>query len=142
MLNAYLNEVSHDRQQHPDKAAAEQSLLHSAYRVKEELEKRMVANPVEKLDYHFIVLPTVDRDRRLKPDTRKIPGIMKLHEVTFDSAAVLRVKQLSSDASADVVHVHFNSPWQLGKIVLRLCWMCFGCSTLLFLLRAKARLYA
>lgn len=73
----------------------------------------MFSGAEHKRGYQCYVLDTVARDSALKPLVRAIPGTMKLHQVEFDSATLLRVKQLSSDPDCDNINLRFGKPWHL-----------------------------
>jgi hypothetical protein len=59
-----------------------------------------------------VVLDTVDRDSKLKPTTRRMPGLMRYHDFVFDSATQITVKELTSDPVGDVWQLRFDKPWQ------------------------------
>ena len=78
----------------PDNAALRLSPLTDARSLREVLLKHFRSGKHE-VDYDCVVLDTVDRDSKLKPTTRRMPGLMRYHDFVFDSATQITVKELN-----------------------------------------------
>lgn len=117
MIVRHLKQQTLARQQLP--AAASQML--SPFPDAESL-ALFLRSSFHTVEYHAFVLPTVDRNPVLKADVRRVPGTMTFHEVTFDSACVMRVKHLSTDQKADIINLHFRRPFSIdGEVACRCC---------------------
>lgn len=114
-ITAFLKRKQHEREQAQRLSAVELppvSPLATSAELKAELET-IFAGPNHKRDYRCLLLPTVPREPRLKPTSRELPGIMKIHDVSFESDRVALVKQLTSDEEADRWILRTEKPWKL-----------------------------
>jgi hypothetical protein len=109
ILNRHLKEQTQLRHDSPATAAQ----LLTPFSDADSL-ARFFASSFKTVKYHAFVLDSVDRNPALKADVRAIPGTMRIHDVTFESADTVRVKHLSSDSRADIVHLHFKAPYAIG----------------------------
>ena len=111
-ITRYLNKMQHERRTGSEPAAAKLSPLSDA-RVLAEMLKQKFTEGEHKQKYSCFVLDTVDRSAELKPDTRKVSGVMKQHDVVCESPVKLRLRQLSSDPNYDVLHLQITKSWSL-----------------------------
>lgn len=109
-IKEYLLEQQGVREHSAEPSASSLSPIHDALALQQVL-RRHFQTGKHSTDYECVVLPTVDRSPKLKPQARKIDGIMKLHDIVFDSATQITAKQLSSDAAGDVLQLRFEVPW-------------------------------
>jgi len=115
-IRQYLLECEGQRQANPDLASSLLSPLKTASDLQRVLTQHFSSTASEReADYLCIVLPTVNRDAALKPDARRLPGIMRLHDFVFVSATEVLVKELSTDAKANVMQLRFNVPWDFVR---------------------------
>jgi hypothetical protein len=119
MLNRYLKRQTQLRHDLPGSAAQ----LLTPFPDAESL-ALFLSTAFKTVEYHPFVLPTVDRNPLLKADVRRVPGTMCIHDVTFESPDTLLVKHLSSDARADVIHLHFKAPYSVDGVFQRCCVLC------------------
>lgn len=113
IVQRHLKQLTLMRQQQPSASSA----ILTAFPDAESL-ALFLSNSFHTVEYHAFLLPSVDRNPALKADVRGVAGTMQLHEITFDSADVIRTKHKSSDVHADIVHLHFNKPYQIDGAVV------------------------
>jgi hypothetical protein len=114
-ITRYLNKMAHERRSGASSshsAAVPLSPLSDAKQLAAMLNGKFTVGN-HKAKYQCIVLDTIDRSAALKPETRKWLGVMKIHDVLFESPVKLLVRQLSTEPGYDTVTLRITNPWRL-----------------------------
>jgi hypothetical protein len=112
VITRHLLAAEHARLQKPGDASQLLSPLSSADELAKLLTEHFSGSD-HPHGYRCVVLDDIARDPRLKPDVRRVPGTMRLHEIHYTSPSVLQVKELSSDPEPHIVNLHFGQPWSV-----------------------------
>ena len=109
-IRQYLLEQEGIREREPDQAGTLLSPLNTAEDLRAVLVNHFTMAGRD-ADYMCVILPTIPRDPPLKPNARKLPGIMKIHQIDIESPTQIQTRELSSDVDSDLRRLRFAEPW-------------------------------